>query len=234
MKEDIDKLLALQEIDSEIAMLREKLNLYPPMKERIDKNLARKRKENEAFAEKLKKSQKMRRDFEKEIQFIQEQVNKKQQQQLTPKIKQDAYDALKHEIEAHQNEISKMEDKILELINGEEELEKTRKEAENRFKEEEDDARLERERIQGQIETKQKRLTELEKERQKRIAAVPQPLLQYYNRYFKAYGPNVVVRVEGGSCGGCHMRILPQVLVEIRRGDKIVHCEGCRRILIEQ
>jgi len=232
MKEEIEKLLALQEIDLEALRLREQLVLYPPMLKRIERNLARKKKEHEIHLEKKKEAKKQRRTLEKEIQFKEEQIGKKQEQQMAPKIKQDAYDALKHEIENLKKQINLMEDKILESISSEEELDKRMAEEQQRLNSEEEDADLEKKRIEEQVKSKKERLAGLKKDREEILPDVPQRLLSYYERFYKSYGPNVVVRVQGDSCGGCHMRILPQVMVEIHRGDKIVSCEGCRRILI--
>lgn len=232
MKEELQRLLDLQEVDSEAVRLREQLNLYPPMLEQIDKNLSRKMKEFSALENSKKELNKERRSLEKDIEYKEEQIKKKQEQQLTPKIKQDAYDALKHEMELLRAEINDLEDKVLANINKEEELEQTIARASEKIKVEEEDAQMEHERIEKQIDRKKKRLDELEKDRESKLELVPPKLLAYYKRFFQSYGPDIVVPVQGDSCGGCHMRILPQVLVEIHRGDKIVYCEGCRRILI--
>jgi hypothetical protein len=232
MKEEIQELLTLQEIDLEIMQLREQLILYPPMLKHLEYNLNRHREEYKALVENKKTHHKTRRDLEKEIEFLEEQVNKKIQQQMGPKIKQDAYDALKHEIDKFKEQIGEIEDKILASITEEEELDSAISRGEKSLKREEAESGSEVERIQEQIKTKKERLTLREKERETQKNKVSLPLLAYYNRFFKSYGPNVAAFVEGDSCGGCHMRILPQVMVEIHKAEIMVYCEGCRRILI--
>jgi len=235
IKEDLKKLFMLQEIDQEMSQLRKQLNLYPPMLKRLESNLERKRKELEQTRNEQKERLKDRRLMEKEIQFRQEEVQKKQNQQMAPKIKQDAYNALKREIDKLKEEISHLEDKVLQFILKDEEMEAVFAEEERNFKHEEEDAQMERQRIQEQIDNKNRRLAELEKEREQQVLIVPGDLLNYYNRYIKAHGPtSVLVSVEQDSCGGCHMRILPQIIVEIHKGEKMVTCEGCRRILISK
>jgi len=232
MKDDIDKLLAVQEIDMEALKLREQLILYPPMLKQIEKNMARKHQEHQEAIARRKESQKLRRDLEKDIEYKQVQINTKLQQQMMHKIKQDAYDALKHEIDHLRGEIGPMEDQVLEYIALDEELEKTIASAEKRLKQEEEEAEVEKKRIAEQVKSKKGRLSQLDKEREEQLKSVPPQLLSYYNRFYKSYGPSVVAFVEGDSCGGCHFRILPQVMVEIHKGDMIVYCEGCRRILL--
>jgi hypothetical protein len=232
MKEDLKKLLALQDIDLEALRLREQLILYTPMLKQIEKNMARNHQEHQELVSRRKDLHKLRRDLEKEIEFKQDQINKKLLQQMIHKIKQDAYDALKHEIDRLKEEIGQMEDKILEFISSDEELEKTIALAEKRLKLEEEEAEAERQRIAEQVKSKKDRLARLDKEREEQLKSVPPHLLSYYNRFYKSYGPFVLAFVEGDSCGGCHFRILSQVMVEIHKGDMIVYCEGCRRILM--
>lgn len=234
MKEEIQKLLALQEIDLEIIGLKQQLILYPPMLEQLQYNLNRHKEEQKALEDKKKIYHKKRRELEKEIEFLEEQVNKKIQKQMEPKIKQDAYDALKIEIDKLGQQISEIEDKILESITSEEEVDSAIIAGKKSLKLEEEETRAEIERIELQLKSKKEQLTSREKENESQKLKVSQPLLAYYNRFFKSYGPSVVAFVEGDSCGGCHMKILPQVMVEIHKSEKIVHCEGCRRILISQ
>jgi uncharacterized protein len=232
MKEDIKKLLVLQEIEQGMKTLKEQIAIYPPMLKQLEKTINRKKDEFKSRTEKRMELKKSRREMEKEIKYKEEEISKKMDKQLTPKIKQDAYDALKHEIQNLENKISLIEDKMLENINQEEELEKILANAENTLKYEIDENQIEQKRINEQINRKKKKYTDFKKELEKQMPKVPPELLSYYKRFAHGYGPNVVVSIEGDSCGGCHMRLLPQVIVEIHKGDSLVCCEGCRRVLI--
>lgn len=231
MLEDLKKLLELQTLDQEIKRNKERLSLYPGLLKELEQERKKRREEYEAVEQRKKDLQKKRRDMEKEIRYKEEKVNEKLLKQLEPKIKQDAYDALKHEIDALKNEINTMEDEILKAINEEEEAEKKIKGEKKKLERDEEEALEEIDRIKGQIETKQKRLDMLNGERTRQAEKVPPRLMAYYNRFYQSYGPNVVVPLEGNTCGGCHMKILPQVQVEVKKGDSVIECEGCRRIL---
>jgi predicted nucleic acid-binding Zn-ribbon protein len=43
--------------------------------------------------------------------------------------------------------------------------------------------------------------------------------------------PAVVPLVRGAHCGGCHIRIPPQLGASIRRGLSVCSCPHCRRLL---
>jgi len=76
-----------------------------------------------------------------------------------------------------------------------------------------------------------KELAELETNRQELAAAVEDSSRGRYERLFKSKGENVVVGVQHGVCGGCHMRVPAQVLVTCQAQQELVTCPNCGRIL---
>ncbi len=52
-----------------------------------------------------------------------------------------------------------------------------------------------------------------------------------YERLFKSKGDNVVVGVEHSVCGGCHMKLPPQIIASCRGQAELVTCPNCGRIL---
>jgi len=57
------------------------------------------------------------------------------------------------------------------------------------------------------------------------------PALVIYNRIQSRYPQNPVVEVMNrDTCAGCHIKIGPQAVVQIARGD-VVKCPGCGRIM---
>jgi len=52
-----------------------------------------------------------------------------------------------------------------------------------------------------------------------------------YERLVKSKGENVLVGVQHGVCGGCHMKLPAQTLVACQAGQELVSCTNCGRIL---
>ena len=52
-----------------------------------------------------------------------------------------------------------------------------------------------------------------------------------YERLVKSKGENVVVGVQHGVCGGCHMKLPAQILVACQGHQDVVSCTNCGRIL---
>jgi predicted nucleic acid-binding Zn-ribbon protein len=77
----------------------------------------------------------------------------------------------------------------------------------------------------------QKELAGLEVERKGLAAGVAATVLNRYERLLKSKGENVVVSIERGVCGGCHMQLSRQIVVDCRAQQDLVTCLNCGRIL---
>jgi len=73
---------------------------------------------------------------------------------------------------------------------------------------------------------------ELRHRREKLVVRLKSDTLSRYDRIRKARNGKAVVAVRRNSCGGCHNRIPPQRLLELRAHDKMYTCEHCGRILV--
>src|SRR6266699_1248877 len=63
---------------------------------------------------------------------------------------------------------------------------------------------------------------------------IDERLLRSYDRIRKNYRNGLaVVPVERDSCGGCFNAIPPQKQSEIKQRKKIIVCENCGRILVD-
>ena len=72
---------------------------------------------------------------------------------------------------------------------------------------------------------------ELEINRGELAAKVEDSTRSRYERLFKQKGQNVVVGIQHGVCGGCHMQLSRQILVTCQAEQEIVACPNCARIL---
>jgi predicted nucleic acid-binding Zn-ribbon protein len=71
------------------------------------------------------------------------------------------------------------------------------------------------------------------KERKEMEASISPDLLPQYERVRKHRGGVAVAAARDYVCELCKVRIRPQVFQEIRRNDKIIHCDACQRILYD-
>jgi len=70
------------------------------------------------------------------------------------------------------------------------------------------------------------------KEREEVFANLPKPTSNLYSRIKARIRDGVAVaEARNRSCTACFMSLRPQVMAEIRRGDEIITCDNCGRIL---
>ena len=92
-----------------------------------------------------------------------------------------------------------------------------------------DEIELNKDKINENINKLEKAKFQLEDNIEKLNKTIDGDLLQKYKRIRVSKGTGIAV-VEGGICGGCHIKV-PNYLVEDIKKGKIVNCESCNRIL---
>jgi predicted nucleic acid-binding Zn-ribbon protein len=65
------------------------------------------------------------------------------------------------------------------------------------------------------------------------MAAVPEDLVDHYERIAKRHGGIALAEIRGEGCGQCGVHIRPHVIQQLQRenNDAFFHCETCTRIL---
>ena len=145
--------------------------------------------------------------------------------------KNDEFSAMGREIERFQQEISKLEDQELELMEQADQL----KAQIGREEKETASTKGAIARQMTNLEEKQgalgQRLEELKREREELARKVDEDLLDRFNRLFASKGDAAVVALEHDVCTGCHMKVTTATAVRAKGGKEIVSCEQCGRIL---
>lgn len=96
--------------------------------------------------------------------------------------------------------------------------------------------------IKGQLEEKQSSLNVRVKEMEGHLAElmtqrraagknVPGPVLSRYEFIRSRLAAPVIVPVEAGICDGCHISIPPQSYNELQKGQQILSCPNCQRLI---
>ena len=85
------------------------------------------------------------------------------------------------------------------------------------------------------IEKTEKDENKLNKESEKARKDIDDRLLKSYDKLRSAYRNGLaVVTIQRGACGGCFNRIPPQLQIEIGVMKKIIACEHCGRVLVDE
>jgi predicted nucleic acid-binding Zn-ribbon protein len=230
MLETIEKLLILQDRDRKIARVQQELAHIAPERETLRARAAATQSQLDAAKNRVKVTEAERKRLEVDVEEKKTQIEKYANQQLQTR-KNEEYRALAHEIDGCKADINKIEDQEIELM---EQAEAAQKEVARATVDMNEAKKL----ADGQIaqldqreENLQQELAGLQSGRAEIAAAVDEAGRARYERLLKSKGDNVVVGVDHGACGGCHMKLPAQILVNCRAQKEIVSCNSCGRIL---
>lgn len=81
------------------------------------------------------------------------------------------------------------------------------------------------------MEGAQKRLDTLATGRKNACKALPPPILSRYEFIRSRLANPVIVSVDNGVCSGCNISIPPQSYIELQKGQQILSCPNCQRLI---
>ncbi len=230
MLDAIEKLLVLQDRDRSLLQLRNELAHVEPQRQMLNARAAAAQAGLDAAKTRAKHIESDRKKLELEVEAKKQLIEKYSLQQFQTK-KNDEYRALAHEIELCKQAIVKLEDQQLELMEQAETVQKLVQAANQASSEA-------RKATEGQVadlalreENLKKELAGLESSRAELLRAVDESTGSRYERLLKNKVSNVVVGVQHGVCGGCHMKLPAQILVTCQAQQEIVTCINFGRIL---
>ena len=230
MLEAIEKLLVLQDRDRKIHRVQEELAQIVPERETLRNRASSTQTQLDAAKNRVKQIESERKRLELEVESKKSQIEKYANQQLQTR-KNEEYKALAHEIETCKGDIMKIEDSEIVLM---EQTEAAVKEVARANGEANEAKKLADSLIAelGQREENfKKELATLQQGRTELAAAVDESARNRYERLLKGKGDNVVVGINHGVCGGCHMKLQQQLIVSCQAQKEIVTCSSCGRIL---
>jgi len=230
MFETIEKLLILQDRDKQIHRVKTELDHIEPERQVLKTKANGAQSALDAAKLKVKELESRRKDLDLEVQAKKTQIEKYANQQLQTR-KNEEYRALAHEIEGCKQAIVKIEDQEIELM---EQGETAQKDVVRATGESAAAKKLMDDQV-AQLGTREgnlkKELEQLTSNRAELAAAVDDTARNRYERLIKNKGGNVVVGVQHGVCGGCHMKLPTQLIVTCQAQNELVSCINCGRIL---
>jgi len=227
---DLERLVELQRLDSEIAEVEAAAAAIPGVIRRIEEQLMKAKAALDAVTAETDRMMKLRRQQERELEEVTDQLKKRQSRLFEIKTNQE-YSAVLKEIEGLKYKVSVLEEAILVLLDQIEVELKVRAEEEQRVRSSEAEALRDTQRKEDELRQLRGRLSELRGARMGWSKNVESSLLQQYLRLLKSRAGLAVAPATDGSCEGCHVALTPQLYNEVRRNEEILTCERCGRIL---
>jgi predicted nucleic acid-binding Zn-ribbon protein len=230
MLPELERLIRLQQLETATADTRRDVDALPSKLTALDDRL-KTRTDALADAERqVVDHRSARAHLEKDLASVQGRLSKYKDQLMEVKTNKE-YAAMQKEITVAQEEVSRLEDRILERLLESDELtarvKQTQQElAAERAAIDQERAALDRER-QGLSE----RLATLVGERARVAREIDRQTLQLFDIVASKRSGIAVVEARSGLCTSCHVRLRPQVFNDLRLNNALIQCESCQRIL---
>ena len=226
---EIKDLLPLQDLDCQLRDMKRELEDIPARKKEEQTRL-QEHKDNLGKAEDAMKAEKARiKELELEVQSCRDQIDKYRKQQMVLKSNKE-FKAMEVEIANVLGKIRAHEDQELVLM---EDVEAARSNVAERRKEleaEEEAVNLDVAELDTRMSGIDTEVSSLEARRSELLGDIPEDMLARYERILQRRD-RALVPVEGGICGGCHMRLPPSVAQNILKKQDLVSCDHCGRLL---
>ncbi len=230
MNEDLKRLVRLQNLMQSAEGLDEKIAAVPKEIARFEKSLLALQDDLEKQRAHLGDVQKDRRKLEMDLMSVEGKIGKYQGQLLGVKTNKE-YQTMLHEIETCRAERAALDEKILYEMEEAEKRHAGLRVLEERLKEqrratEEGKKRLD-ESLQG---FKREKAGVLEEQRTLSGTITPR-YLEPFLKVARQRKGLALVAVRDELCGGCHVRVMPKLIQEVRRATGLIACDTCKRFL---
>ena len=230
MHPDLERLIALQRLDTTAETARRKLADEPEHAKVLEARLEAARQRVAAAKTAVAANQAARREIEKDVAMHQSRLSKFRETAMAVKTNVE-YHAVQKEIGYAQGEIKTLEDKVLERMLEADELNAALKKAESDLAAEQKAADADRKAMTAEHGELQASVERIAGERAQLVAALDKSVFAIFEQVAKKRHGVAVAEARDGICTICHVRLRPQVFNTVRRNDAITQCDSCNRVL---
>lgn len=232
--EKLVELFRLQHIDSQVDKIRTQRGELPLEVQDLEDEVAGLETRMKKVQDELAEMEAQVSDKNNLIKDAKAQIKKYEGQQAKVRNNRE-YDSLTKEVEFQNLEIQLAEKRIKEAKAQIDGKKLVVEESKARHDERKKDLELKRKELDDIVAETEKEEKELAKKSEVASKHIEERLLSAYHRIrSNARNGLAVVPVERGSCGGCFNSIPPQRQLDISSHKKIIVCEHCGRILVDE
>ncbi len=230
MQDQLPLLVNLQAFDKNLMAIINEKQQCPARLKALDEKIAEISERLKAGELDLEEQQKEHRELEREIGVIDSKIAKSTEKLSNIKSNKEYQAALK-EIEAFQQEKKAFEDRALEMMEKVEVSSKTQAEKSAESRKMTAEVKKERAKLEKHCEELDRSLKKLLAEREVLCRDIDNTLLKRYEQLLKRKSGSAVSPVTNGVCQCCRIAIPPQKFIELIKGEEMMSCPHCMRIM---
>jgi predicted nucleic acid-binding Zn-ribbon protein len=225
-------LAALQQLDSRLRALEIEKRELPQQLSPYLQACRQAREELISIQSEMEAVERQRRALERDIDRGNDQLTRAQNRLREVKTNKE-YSAVLAEIDTSKQRIRRLEDQVLELMEGVEHQQEASQQCEQRLRD------MDRELAERECQVREAQdalsgnIAAHDHERRDLITRVQPDVYKAYQLAAQRAGGLAVVEVMADeTCGGCYLRIRPQLISEVRKQVSLVPCPHCKRLLL--
>ena len=231
MKAELQQLVALQNLDTSIRKLQAELEAIPRRRAEIEAEFDQRAFEIRGLENARDEARHARTRLETEVGEQRQRVERAERNLMSSK-KTDEYTAAIREADAARKQIATLETQILEQMEALETSEAALKERAEEVASLNSDREARLQSFDEETRQQAEKVALNRAERERLVAALPKAMGAQYVRIVARIRDGIAVaEARNGACMACFMALRPQAMAQVRRGDEIVTCENCNRIL---
>ena len=231
MKAELEKLVDLQKTDTNIRRLKKAIETADERRASIEQEFEQHASSIREIQTNRDNLQAERAKFEADI-ALQKDYFERASRNLKHAQNQKEYETAMRDTDTVQKQINTLETQVLEKITAIEEVEKVLEERAEEINSLESKRTSALGEFDKEIAKAKKEFDSETVKREKVFVTLPKNLATVYDRFAQRSRDGIAVaEVVRGSCSACHIALRPHMVMEVRRGNQIITCENCSRIL---
>ena len=228
--DQIRQLVELQKVDDAIFAVRQELESAPRQLDELQAKFDASNAQRERIVEKLTHLQEQQKRLAMEIDDDSARI-KKSKNKLMQVENTREYHAMMREMDSMEMQNQTREEERMALQEERSLQESNLQSVEETWNELKAELESQQENLEKRIAECRSRLDTLEGKRAEVAALISPPVLNRYEFIRDRLRHPVIVPVEAGICSGCHIAIPPQVFIDLQRGNHIMSCPNCQRLM---
>jgi predicted nucleic acid-binding Zn-ribbon protein len=230
LNEDIKQLTELQVIDLEISMFDAAINAEQEALAKSEEAFNERQASIIELKEKIEAAEAQRRELEAELSDETSRIKERQFKMMQVQTNRE-YQSLLKEIEDGKKNMKEKEEAIVSIMETSEANSKIMAEQEDLTSEEQEALEEESAKAKKQSAKIERKKNKFVKKRKAMAKDIDTSVLRRYDMLRTRRNGKAVVGVINGVCQGCFMSIPPQHFNNILKGDMMLDCPTCQRIL---
>jgi len=231
VRDQFQFLLTLQQVDDRLRAFVLEEQQLPQRLQAYEVACAAVRQQLHQHQAAIEQSERQQRVLERELANHQEAIRKTQSKAHEVKTNKE-YSAILAEIGAGKQRLETLEDQLLALMEATDQQRQAYRVHEQQEHVAQQALVEHRHQSQQEHETRRRTIVAAQERRQQTVADLEAKLYVQYQKVVAQHSGQGVAQLQDGVCSGCHLKVPPQMISEIRLQTQLFTCPHCRLVLL--